>query len=107
MNETQWLSAGSAPPVESTLVVALYEPETGKIRHLHSVTVFRGARGTDEAEAIAVARQSAVKYHDDAANLAVATTDDPRCLSPHRIDPSTGRFVPLTHPATMAGRHRR
>ncbi|KAA8884487.1 hypothetical protein F3087_33330 [Nocardia colli] len=107
MNETQWSSAGSAPAVESTLVVALYEPKTGQIRHLHSVTVFRGAQRTDEAEAIEAAKQSAAKYHDDAAHLAVATSDDPRYLSPHRIDPSTGQFVPLTHPATMAGRHRR
>ncbi|MFC9438191.1 hypothetical protein [Nocardia sp. NPDC057030] len=88
-------------------MVALYEPRTGQIRHLHSVTVFRGAQRADEAEAIEAAKQSAAKYHDDVPNLAVATSGDPRCLSPHRIDPSTGQFVPLTRPATMAGRHRR
>ncbi|MFD6159365.1 hypothetical protein ACFWF7_28765 [Nocardia sp. NPDC060256] len=98
MSEAQWLSAGSAPAVESTLVVALYEPTTGQIRHLHSVTVFRGAQRADEAEAVTAAKQSAAKYHDDAARFAVATSDDARHLAPHRIDPSNGRFVPLDGP---------
>jgi hypothetical protein len=88
-------SAGEAPQVESTRVVALYESTTGRIRHLHSVTVLAGADAITEDEAIAAAKERAAKHHNDVETLAVATSEDPRHLMPHRIDPSSGAFVPL------------
>jgi hypothetical protein len=91
-------SAGAAPPVESTRVVALYEPTTGQIRHLHSVTVLVGGEPVGEAEAISAAKDLAAKHHGDVEDLAVATSDDRRHLMPHRVDPSSGEFVPIDSP---------
>lgn len=88
-------SAGKAPSVEATRVVALYESTTGRIRHLHSVTLLAGADPITDAEAIAAAKEFAAKHHGDVEDLAVATSEDPRHLMPQRIDPSSGEFVPM------------
>jgi hypothetical protein len=88
-------SGGAAPAITSTHIVALYEPETGRIRHLHVVTVLAGAEPPSEEEAVAAARDAAAKRHANHEKLAVATSNDRRHLLPQRVDPASGEFVAL------------
>lgn len=90
------VSAGAAGDVTKTMVVALYEPATGRIRHLHQVLVHEGAAEVTEASAVEAAQAHARRLGHDPAALQVAVSGDPEHgRSPHRIAVDTGRFVPV------------
>ena len=92
-----WISTGSAPAVESTLAVALYDPTSGEIRHLHSVTVLEGAEQISEQRAVSNAKARAEKHGHAVDTLAAAVSTNPYHRLPvHRIDPKTGEFVALS-----------
>lgn len=77
-------------------VVALYDPE-GTIRHIHTVTTMRGADPVTQDHAIAEAKQLAGRHHKNGDTLAVALSDDAEhARRPHRIDPKTKSFVPVS-----------
>jgi hypothetical protein len=80
--------------VEHVQVVALYEPESGKIRHVHMVTTLAGAARVTEEEAVAEAVRRAGRRHPNAKELAVALSNDAdHGYRPHCIDPKTKAFV--------------
>jgi len=89
-------STGLAPQVAAQLIIALYEPETGRIVHLHNVTRLAGGRTVPEAEAIQAAQEHAERIGHSVAELRVKVTHDPgHAAGPHRIDLETGAFVRL------------
>ncbi len=86
--------------VEHVQVVALYEADSGQIRHVHMVTTLEGAPRVTEEEAIAEAVMRAARRHPNARELAVALSNDPsHGYQPHSIDPATKAFVPMTDAA--------
>ena len=88
--------AGLAPRVEAVLIIALYQPESGRIAHMHTVTQLVGGRTVDQDEAIHAAREHAERIGHPVTELRVAVTSDPgHAVGPHRIDPQTGAFVRL------------
>ena len=85
------------PSVEHVQVVAFYDPESGRIKHLHMVTTLSGATPLTQDEAIAEAKTHARRRNPNIDDLAVALSNDPelgRCS--HTIDPKTKAFVPMT-----------
>jgi|SRR5437660_2332876 hypothetical protein len=77
-------------------VVALYDPD-GTIRHVHTVTTMRGADPVTQDHAIAEAKRHASRRHKNSDALAVALSDDvEHARRPHRIDPKTKSFVPVS-----------
>jgi hypothetical protein len=77
-------------PIEHLQVIAFYEPETRHIRHLHTVTTIRGAKRVWKEQALAGAKQHAVRHHNNVASLAVAFSSEPKHAHiPHRIDLKT------------------
>ena len=90
-------NGGRAPEIADTHVVALYNPETGKIMHLHTVTVFTGGRAVTEAQVIEAAKARAAKAGHRVEHLKVKTsTNATHGRAPHRIDISSGKFVALS-----------
>jgi hypothetical protein len=82
--------------VDHVQVVALYDPSSGRIRHLHMVTTLSGATPVSEDEAIAEAKARAGRRNADVRNLAVALSNEiEHGRRPHSIDPKTKAFVPL------------
>ena len=78
-------------------VVALYDPDDGTIRHIHTVTTMRGANPVTQDQATAEARRHASRRHKNSDALAVALSDDvEHARRPHRIDPKTKSFVPVS-----------
>src|SRR5690349_10117438 len=57
-------TAGKTPRVTDVHVIALYEQDTGRIKHVHTVTVFEGGRNITEKEAIEAARTHAGRMTD-------------------------------------------
>jgi hypothetical protein len=98
-------SGGTAPKIANNHIVALYESASGKIRHLHCVTVFEGGASVSENQAVTDAQKAAAKFGHNVKDLKVKTsTDRAHAIRPHRIDVSTGNFVPLTvKPFTRKG----
>lgn len=87
-------SGGNAPRIVDYYVVALYEPETGAIRHLHTVTVFEGGRRVDEGEAVQRAHEKANKAGHRTEHLKIKVSKDAaHGHRAHRIDLTTGEFV--------------
>jgi hypothetical protein len=85
--------------IDHIQVVALYEPDTGNIRHVHTVTTIRGAKRVTEDQAIAEAKNSAGHHHKNVESFAVALSNEAtHSHSPHRIDLKTKAFVPVTRP---------
>jgi len=77
-------------------VVALYDSD-GTIRHVHTVTTMRGADPVTQDHAIAEAKRHASRRHKNSDALAVALSDDvEHARRPHRIDPKTKSFVPVS-----------
>lgn len=88
--------AGSAPRSAKTLVVALYDGESGRIRHVHVVYQHEGARDITEAAAVEAAQQHAARLGHDSGSLQIAVSTRPEHAStPHRIDVGSREFVPL------------
>ena len=75
-------------------IVALYQPNSGNIIHMHTVMVFKGGRVVSEKEAIETAHREAACMGHVVAELGTTVSSDhehaKRC---HRIDLSTGAFV--------------
>jgi hypothetical protein len=87
---------GRAPRIAAHHVVALYEQDTGAIRRLHTVTVFEGADAFDEAEFIQMVKTRAREAGHDPDRLGLAKSSNPEHgHRPHRIEVTTGSFVPL------------
>jgi len=91
------ISAGTnIPLVEHVQVVALYDPNSGRIKHLHMVTTLSGATPSTQDEAIAEAKTIACRHNLTIDDLAIALSNDAEHgRRPHCIDPSTKTFVPL------------
>jgi hypothetical protein len=97
VDEPLVVSAGDAPAVGKTIVVALYDAGSGHIVHLHTVHLHADATEADDDIVVTEARGYAAMLGHDVDNTRAAISTDPRHGSvPHRIDPETGRFVPLT-----------
>jgi hypothetical protein len=90
------MNGGRVPEISDIQVVALYEPDAGKIVHVHTVTVFKGGREVSEKEAIdtAVAHASKAGLRTERLKIKVSKDAD-HGRRPHRIDLSTGDFIPL------------
>lgn len=94
MKSQNFSSGGNAPKVVDNYVVALYVPETGIIRHVHTVTVFEGGRAVDENEAIRRAHEKATKAGHQTSHLKVKVSKNAdHGQRPHHIDLKTGEFV--------------
>ena len=88
--------AGRAPAVVSTIVVALYDPDSGRIGHVHAVHQHEGASEVGEATAVERAQHHARQLGHDVERLRHAVSSDPEHGStPHRIDVESGEFIPL------------
>lgn len=87
---------GKEISIEHVQVVAFYDPESGEIRHLHTVTTIKGAKRLTQDESIAEGKQSAARHHKGVEGLSVALSENAAHSStPHRIDPKTKAFIPL------------
>jgi len=96
MQNQMFSNGGRMLKVADIHVVALYHPETGKISHVHSVTVFEGGRAVSEKEAVETAKGLAKKAGHSIEGLAVKVSKDlMHGRKPHRIDVKSGEFVPL------------
>jgi flavin-binding protein dodecin len=82
--------------VEHVQVVALYDPNSGRIKHLHMVTTLSGATPLTQEEAIAEAKRRASRHIPNIDDLAVALSNDmEHGHRPHYIDLNTMAFIPL------------
>lgn len=91
--------SGKAPRIASSIVVALYDLESGGVLHVHTVHVHEGAREVSESEAIQQARRHAQTLGHEPDRLGAAvSTDAAHGELPHRVDPATGTFEPVDRP---------
>lgn len=96
MSKLHIQSAGRIREVVDVKVVALYEPSTGSIVHMHTEVAFKGGRIATEKEAIERAHKSATRQGHDTGKLKVKVSLNPsHAMRPHRIDLSSGNFVAL------------
>jgi hypothetical protein len=95
---------GNERSIEDVRVVAFYEPETGYIRHIHTVTTLRGAKRVSDDHVLAEAKKCASRRHN-IESFAVAVSNEARhAQTPHKIDPKTKKFVPVTRKKIVAKR---
>ena len=87
-------SAGDAPRVMSSTVIALYDPASGQIQHVHTVHRHEGAPPSSAETVIEDARRSARLLGLDTSQLtaAVSSNMDHGRLR-HRIDVVSGQFI--------------
>jgi hypothetical protein len=79
---------------DQALVVALYDPQSGMIAHMHTVTMFKGGRLVSESEAIETAHKEAASYGHRVAELKTKVSSNyAHCRHCNRIDPETGEFL--------------
>jgi hypothetical protein len=91
--------AGEAPRVTSSIVVALYEHDLGRVVHLHTVHMHEGSGEVSQSEAVEQAKRHAQTLGHEPDRLRIAISTDPtHGQQPHRIDPATGGFEPLDLP---------
>lgn len=91
--------AGEAPEVTSSIVVALYEPDSGRVMHPHTVHMHEGSREVSQSDAVEQAQRHAQTLGHEPDRLGIAvSTDATYGQQPHRIDPATGGFEPLDTP---------
>jgi hypothetical protein len=103
MKPLQISYAGRAPKVIATRVVALYDAETGRIHHSHTVHTHQGGREVAEHEAIEAAHRDARRLGHDTARLKVKISSNAEHGHfPHTIDLASGEFVAI--PIRMADR---
>src|SRR4030081_3108211 len=69
MKPLQISYAGRAPKVIATRVVALYDAETGRIHHSHTVHIHKGGRDVAEQEAIEAAHLHSRRLGHDTVQL--------------------------------------
>ena len=97
--------AGTELKLDNVKVVALYDPESGRILHSHTVAVFEGGRSLTDEEATEAAREYAKRLGHPAERLQVKVSNDPEhAARPHRIDPESGDFQALEVP-NLGRRH--
>jgi hypothetical protein len=86
----------AAPKIEGTIVVALYDVESGRIHHIHIVHVHEGGRHLDEAAILEQARHHAGDLGHNISELRAAFSRNAEHGRPgHRIDVETGAFIPM------------
>jgi len=86
----------SSLSVEHTQVVAFYDPESGKIKHLHMVTTLAGVKPPTSEEAVEEAKAITRRRKSQVSGLPVAlSTNAEHGRNPHSIDLNTKTFVPL------------
>jgi len=91
--------AGDAPRLTSSIVVALYDRDSGRALHVHTVHVHEGARPVETSEAVEQAQRHAQTLGHDIDGLGIAVSTEARHVAlPHRIDPRTGAFEPAEPP---------
>ena len=94
MNDDSTGSAGDAPRIARVAVVALYDPTSGLIRHLHMAYVYEGAVDVSDDMAVAQAKRYAGQLGHGVNDLGVAVSANAEHGSrPHRIEVESGRFV--------------
>ncbi|RSL16282.1 hypothetical protein EDE15_1793 [Edaphobacter aggregans] len=80
--------------VAQQMVVTLYEPHSGYVKHRHLVTMFAGGRVVSEEEAIETANKEALRFGHLAAELKMKVSSDYEYIRHcNRIDLNTGEFV--------------
>ena len=90
-------SADAKPLAEHVQVVALYDPASGDIAHLHMVTTLGDAEPLAPHEAIEEAKRRAGRRLRNVEKLEIALSDKAEHgQAPHRIDPATKSFVAVT-----------
>jgi len=102
--ENNIAGGGNAPRIADIHVVAVYDPDSGKIAHLHTVTVFEGGRAVGEKEAVSAAMALARKAGHPVERLKTKVSKDAKHgRSPHKIDLKSGNFVPVFPDALTKG----
>lgn len=104
MNAHISATGGQVPPIDDVHVILLYDPESGRVIHLHKVTVFKGGQGKSEQEAIEAALAQAAKVGHSIERLNVKVWKNPAYAhAPQRVDLSTGDVI--APPAVSRSRH--
>ena len=76
------------------LVVALYEPHSGYVVHMHTIIMFKGGRVVSEKEAIDTAHREAASCGHAIGKLKTKVSSNyDHVRYCNRIDPDTGEFV--------------
>ena len=89
--------------IDHVQVVAFYDPKTGDIRHLHTVTTVGGAKRVSKDEALEEAKEYAYRHHNNVESFSVAFSDEAEhAYRPHKIDLKTKAFVPVKRDRTKA-----
>jgi hypothetical protein len=96
MDQPLFVYAGNASRIVATKVVALYDPESGRIRHTHTVHIHAGGRHVSDDEAMEGARRHAKQLGHDIDRLkATMSSHAAHGHVPHRIDLASGDFVAI------------
>jgi hypothetical protein len=83
--------------VQHVQVVALYNPDDGTIKHIHTVTTMQGAKPVAHDQVVSDARCYASRRHKNSDTLAVALSNDvEHARRPHRIDLNSKSFIPIS-----------
>jgi|SRR6266576_2107961 hypothetical protein len=86
--------SGDAPRVSRTYVVALYRKSDRQVVHLHTTTVFEGARTVTEQEATELAKQRAAHHGHTVADLEVLVVEKlPQQVGTLRVDTDEARLI--------------
>ncbi len=93
--------------VQSDRACVVYDPETGRIHHVHRVVTLRGGAEPQPHEIEARARELATKKGKDALRLKtlMVAPENLRSGAKHRIDVKTNSLVsePITHEGKQGG----
>lgn len=90
--------AGDAPRLVDEHVVAVYDPEDGRVLHLHTVRVFEGARSVSPEEAVEEALNAARGRGHDTERAQTLHTKEAPGRGVHRVDLATTSLVPAEEP---------
>ena len=99
--------SGDAPRVSRTYIVALYRKSDGQVVHLHTTTVFEGARTVTEQEATELAKHRAAHHGHPVADLEVLVVDHlPQQVGVLRVDTDEGKLIVDQPDRRQPGRRR-
>ena len=92
----QLTTHGRFPKCIGTHTVALFDPKTGQVRHLHHALIFEGPRPTDAAmEEVARRNAAHPRFAVKGKTLeALHLRDVPLPKGPHRVDLKHRKLVP-------------
>jgi hypothetical protein len=90
------MTQGRFPRCIGTHTVALFDPKTGHVHHLHHAFIFEGPRPSDAAlEAVARRNAAHPRFGETSSSLeALHLHDAPLTRGPHRVDPAQRKLVP-------------